>query len=143
MRAVYAKALACLPLLTLSVGAAAYAAPCTNASLIGTYGFQEEGQFPGGGFTQFRTVGVATFDGHGNGSRTTTLWYSDFSVAPGAVDPIAYTVNPDCTFTYTYLDNFETYSGVIVNGGQKLLWLETTGDPSRSGQAERIHSSNQ
>jgi hypothetical protein len=108
--------------------------------LIGAYGFQEQGQFPGGGFTQFRSVGVATFNGHGNGSRTSTIWYSDFSVADGATNPIAYTVMPDCTFTYTYLDNFETFSGVIVNGGQKLLWLETRGDPMRSGQAERIKS---
>jgi hypothetical protein len=139
MRIINVKRSVCASALLL-LGSAAYAAPCTNASLSGAYGFQEQGQFPGGGFTQFRSVGVATFNGHGNGSRTSTIWYSDFSVSDGATNPIVYTVKPDCTFTYTYLDNLETFSGVIVDGGQKLLWLETTGDPMRSGQAERIRS---
>jgi hypothetical protein len=129
--------------LLLVVGSLAHASPCGNASLFGTYGFQEPGQFPGGGFTEFRTVGTVTFDGRGNGSRTTTLWYSDLTVAAGVINPIVYTVKADCTFTYTYLDNLETYSGVIVGGGQKLMWLETTGDPMRSGQAERVRSAGQ
>ena len=138
------KAFAWGSLLAASMVASVHAA-CTSASLIGAYGFQEEGQFPGGGYTQFRSVGVATFDGHGNGSRTSTIWYSDFTLALGATNPIAYTVKPDCTFTYTYLDNGESYSGIIVNGGQKLLWLETSpgGDPMRSGQAERVKSAQQ
>ena len=28
--------------------------------------------------------------------------------------------------------------GVIDNGGQKLLYLEISGDPMRSGQAEKV-----
>ena len=47
-------------------------------------------------------------------------------------------MKPDCTFNYTYLDSLETFSGVIVQSGQKLFWLETTGDPMRSGQAEKF-----
>ena len=125
--------------LLLLIGSAANAAPCTNASLNGAYGFQEQGQYPGGGFAEFRSVGVVTFDGHGNGSRTSTIWYSDFEVVE-ATNPIAFTVNPNCTFHYTYLDSLETISGVIVQSGQKLLWLETSGDPMRSGQAERLRS---
>ena len=121
--------------LLLSIGSAAHAALCTNASLNVAYGFQEQGQFPGGGFSEFRTVGVVTFDGHGNGSRTNTIWYSTFEVGP-ATNPIVYTVNPNCTFTYTFLDSLETFSGVIVQSGQKLLWLETSGDPI--GQVRRI-----
>jgi hypothetical protein len=120
----------------------AHAAPCTNASLNGAYGFQEQGQFPTAGFKEFRSVGVVTFDGHGGGSRTTTIWYSDFSVSPGNVNPITYTVNSNCTFTYAYTDSVETFSGVIVQSGLKLLWLETTGDPMRSGQAERVKITN-
>jgi hypothetical protein len=81
MRTINVKRCVCASALLLLIGSAASAGPCTNASLIGVYGFQEQGQFPGGGFSQFRSVGVATFDGHGNGSRTSTIWYSDFSVA--------------------------------------------------------------
>jgi len=137
------KAFAWGSLLAASMGVSAHAA-CTSASLIGAYGFQEEGQFIGGGYPQFRSVGTITFDGHGNGSRTGTIWYggSPMFIAPGDTNPISYSVNSDCTFTYTYLTSGEIFSGVIVTGGTKLLWLETNpgGDPMRSGQAERIRS---
>jgi hypothetical protein len=134
------RAYLCASALLLLMGATVHAGPCTNASLFGSYGFQEQGQLPGAGFREFRSVGFITFDGHGNGSRTSTIWYSDFSVADGTINPIAYTVKSDCTFTYTYLDSLETFSGVIVQSGQKLFWLETTGDPMRSGQAEKIRA---
>ena len=127
----------------LLILSAAHAA-CTNANLVGAYGFQEQGQFPGGGYYEFRTVGVITFDGHGHGSRTGTIWYggNPTFVAPGDVNSISYTVNSDCTFNYTYLTNGEPFTGVIVNGGQKMFWLEinANGDPMRSGQAERVRS---
>jgi hypothetical protein len=141
MSAYILKNCICMPAMLVLIASAAHAAQCTNANLVGAYGFQEQGQFPGGGFTEFRSVGVVTFDGHGNGSRTSTIWYSDHSVADGAVSPIVYTVKSNCTFTYTFLDSLETFSGVIVDSGQKLLWLETSGDPMRSGQAERMKSS--
>jgi hypothetical protein len=116
------------------------AAACTNATLFGTYGYQEEGQAIGAGFSAFRSVGAFTFDGKGNGSRVTTIWYSTFEVAAEASSPIAYAVQPDCRFNLTYGNNGETFSGIIVDGGQKLLYIETSGDPSRSGQAERVKS---
>src|SRR5678809_1048164 len=115
MRASTLTKCVCVSALWLAIGSAAHAAgACTNVSLTGTYGFQEQGEFPGGGFTQFRSVGVITFDGRGAGRRTSTIWYSDFSVADGITNPIAYDVHPNCTFNYTYLDNLETYSAVII-----------------------------
>ena len=143
MRAIHTKALACLSILTLSAATAAYATPCTNATLNGAYGVQEEGQFPGGGFSQFRAVGELIFDGKGGGTRVTTNWYSDFEVVSDGPRQITYSVSADCRYTLTYSDSLETFAGVIVNGGAKLLYIETSGDPSRSGQAERIRSSNQ
>lgn len=52
---------------------------------------------------QFRSVGTITFDGHGHGSRTGTIWYggSPMFIAPGDTNPIGYSVNSDCTFIYT------------------------------------------
>jgi len=32
----------------------------------------------------------------------------------------------------------ETYAGVIVDNGRQILYIETTGDPTRSGQAVKI-----
>jgi len=126
-------------LLGLSGAASADAAQCTNATLLGAYGYQEEGQAIGAGFAQFRSVGELTFDGAGKGSRVTTIWYSDFEVVPETPSAITYSVSSDCRFTFTY-SNGETFSGVITGGGMRLLYIETGGDPSRSGHAERLRS---
>src|ERR1700739_1183351 len=132
------KQVLCSGLLLLIASASAQAAPCTNASLIGAYGYQEQGQFIGGGYSEFRSIGAFTFDGKGKGTRVTTIWYSDFHVNAETTFPIVYEVHPDCRFDLTYADNGETFVGVIDNGGEKLLYLEISGDPMRSGQAERI-----
>jgi hypothetical protein len=105
----------------------------TNKSCV-----QEQRQFIGGGYSEFRSIGAFTFDGKGKGTRVTTIWYSDFHVNAETTFPIAYEVHPDCRFDLTYTDNGETFTGVIDNAGQKLLYLEISGDPMRSGQAERI-----
>jgi hypothetical protein len=128
-------------LVLVSIETPAHAA-CTNATLLGSFGYQEQGEFPGGGFSEFRAVGEFTFDGKGNGTRHNTNWYSDFEVVADTPHPITYSVAPDCRFTLTYSDSLETFAGVIVSDGMKILYIETSGDPSRSGQGERIHSSN-
>ena len=128
------------PVMLLLFGSAANAAPCTNSSLNGAYGFQEQGEISEF-FSEFRSVGVLTFDGKGNATMAVTVWYSNFQVPdfqPGF--PVTYAVSPDCRFSFTYTGNGEVFSGVIVNGGQKLLWLETSGDPMRTGQAEKVRS---
>jgi hypothetical protein len=113
--------LLCESVILLSVEMSAQAAPCTDASLVGAYGYQEQGQFIGGGFSEFRSIGVFTFDGKGKGTRVTTIWYSNLQVNSEPTFPITYEVQPDCRFTLLYADNGETFTGVIDNGGQKLL----------------------
>jgi len=127
-------------LLALCGAASAHAAQCNNATLLGAYGYQEEGQAPGAGFSQFRSVGEFSFDGAGKGTRLTTIWYSTFEVAVEIPSGITYSVSPDCRFSLTYSNNGETFTGVITRGGAGLLYIETSGDPSRSGHAERIRS---
>ena len=137
MEASYFTTCLCASALLLLAGSAANAA-CTNATLVGAYGILEQGQFIGGGFSEFRAVGELTFDGKGKGTRSSTIWYSTLEIAVEGVNPISYAVQPDCTFTWTYV-NGETYTGVIVSGGQKAFYLETSnGDPMRTGQAERV-----
>ena len=113
------------------------AAICTNETLAGTYGFQEQGQSIAEGYSEFRTVGLFTFDGKGNASMKYTTWYSNFLVTGGQI-ALSYHVEPDCTFTSTYVENGESFSGVIVNKGRELRYLETSGDPMRSGQAVKV-----
>lgn len=127
--------------LAASMMVSAHAA-CTNGTLAGAFGYQEEGQAPTAGFSQFRSVGELSFDGTGKGTRVTTIWYSDFEVVAEIPTAFTYSVNADCRFNFTYA-NGETFAGVIVSNGTKLLYIETSGDPSRSGQAERIRSAQQ
>ena len=124
----------------LAATASAYAAGCSNATLVGAYGYQEEGQALGAGFSLFRSVGEFTFDGSGKGTRVNTNWYSTFEVDAEPPSGITYSVSPDCRFSLTYSNSLETFTGVITSGGTRLLYIETTGDPSRSGHAERIRS---
>jgi hypothetical protein len=140
MRAFNLSKAVCISALLSTIGAAAHAAPCTNATLHGSFGYQEQGQALGAGFPEFRSVGVFTFNGDGTGSRIATLWYSNFSVVPEAPSPVTYTVRPNCIFDFAYPYNGEAFTGVIILSGQKLLYLETTGDPMRSGQAEKVRT---
>jgi hypothetical protein len=125
--------------LVLFGGAVAHAAPCTNATLNGAYGFQETGKHTEAtGFNEFRSVGIMMFDGRGNAKFSTTLWFSDLSINPQADEPVVYSVQRDCSFTFSYLNYAETFTGVITLSGQHLLWLETSGDPMRTGQADKL-----
>ena len=139
MRAINVKRSVCASALLL-LGSAAYAAPCTNASLSGAYGFQEQGMHDeAAGFVEFRSIGIMKFDGRGGGIENFTLWFSDRSINPVSV-PVVYVVRPDCSFTLTYVGLGETFEGVIVANGLKLLYMETSGDLVRSGQAEKVKS---
>ena len=70
---------------------------CSNATLRGPYSDQDTGTIVGVG--PFAGVNVDTFDGNGN------LTISGVSSVNGSVSPGVltgtYTVNPDCTGTYT------------------------------------------
>ena len=132
------KLIACLSLAVISAAGYTLADTCTNATLTGAYGFQETGKHTEAtGFNEFRSVGTMVFDGRGNAKFSITLWFSDLTINILENEPMSYAVQRDCTFTFTYLLDSETFTGVIANGGQKLLYLETSGDPMRTGQAER------
>ena len=121
----------------------AYGTACTNSTLFGAFGYQEQGRYAAQG-VDFRVVGNIKFDGKGKANGTFTIWYSDFTVTGGPI-VLSYSVEPDCRVSWrdvTYGDG-ETYTGVIVSNGQKILYIETTGDPARSGEAEKIRVTSQ
>ena len=139
MRTLGYKYAICVAALVPFITSIAHSDPCTNATLIGVYGFQETGKHTEAtGFNEFRSVGTMVFDGKGNAKYSTTLWFSDLSINPVTGQPMLYSVQRDCTFTFTYVNEGETFTGVIVLNGQRLLWLETSGDPMRTGQADKM-----
>jgi hypothetical protein len=75
---------------------------CSNRTIDGDYGFSAEGVLlPGHGVTlQFRSTGVAHFDGKGDVTWVEHTVINGQSLQPRFVTASGtYTVNPDCTGT--------------------------------------------
>lgn len=118
-----AKALTVIAVFTLALiagpGANAAIRRCSNATLRGTYSDSDTGTIIGAG--PFAGVNLDTFDGKGN------LAVSGMSSVNGSVSGVVasgtYTVNTDCTGTYTvsdaYGDTFDAFF-VIDQGGNEL-----------------------
>lgn len=110
--AVFALAVAAAP------AAKAAERGCTNATLKGTYSDQDTGTIVGVG--PFAGVNVDSFDGKGH------MTISGMSSVNGSIsaggETGKYTVNPDCTGTYTVEGGGLTIDAffVIVDGGNQL-----------------------
>jgi hypothetical protein len=89
--------------LALGIAPTAQAADegCSNATLLGTFAYRITGFItaPPAEAGPFASVGTQTFDG--NGGTTATAWVSQ----NGNIVPVTikgtYTVNPDCTGSFT------------------------------------------
>jgi len=95
-------AIAAISALALGIAPTAKAADkgCTNAFIKGTFAFQATGShFPPAGASLLDVVFVQTFDG--NGALTSTGLQSDNGTILQLTQTGTYTVNPDCTGTYT------------------------------------------
>ena len=98
--------------------------PCSNAMLVGDYGFQRNGQTGPG--LSLLALGTITFDGKGNSVAAQTLDRS------GTVSSVAnqigtYLINPDCTGTQTDPATGKVFGQlVVVHGGDELLGMSTT-----------------
>jgi hypothetical protein len=117
-----AKALTILGVfaLALAAGPAAKAAnlECSNATLNGTYSDQDTGYIIGVG--PFAGVNLDSFDGKGH-MTISGISSLNGDVSPG-VETGTYTVNPDCTGTYTVEGGGLTIDAffVIDQGGNEL-----------------------
>jgi len=104
---------------------------CTDTTLTGKYAFKETGfVLPGKAAlaeqtsNPIATAGVLTFDGAGNLSASYT--FSDVGVIGTATSDIGtYTVNPDCTGSFTDATGGVHFNLVIVGGGTKVFAIDT------------------
>ncbi len=111
--AVAALALALVP------GAMAAERPCSNATLNGAFADRDTGLIAGLG--QFVGANLEKFDGHGNMSSTGTVSLNGDIVQATATG--TYTVNADCTGTYTLQNSLGLTIHaffVIADGGDEL-----------------------
>ena len=106
---------------------------CSNATLIGNYGFSFGGfQIQHG--TQrsvpFYGAGLGTFDGRGNVSATFNFGVNG-NITTNQPYTATYTVNSDCTgsVTATPESGGDNFSFVIVGGGAEVLAVDiSTGE---------------
>jgi hypothetical protein len=110
-------------------------ANCTLSGLSGAFGFQRNGQSAPG--APISSVGVATFDGHGNMAAQEQVSNSGvFSVIAGETG--TYTINPDCTGTLSGASGSVIASLSLVHGGDEVLGISSVAGTNISMHYERI-----
>jgi hypothetical protein len=101
--------------LAMSSTLMAHAGACSNSTIRGTYAFTIHGQvfLPDGSTLLIDGLAKTTFDGKGNLTQVDAV-AANGNVAPGwASNTGTYSVNPDCTGTFT-----------VTNGNQSPVHLQ-------------------
>ncbi len=116
-------------------------ASCSNATLTGAYGTQDNWHDPNG--PNFYVVARMNFNGKGQGTVSFEAVRGDDGTVTVNTDGYAFTykVDPHCTFTFTH-ENGLTFSGVVVKNAQELRYVETTGWQFRVGTAAKVNDEN-
>jgi hypothetical protein len=143
MKRIIAKAFTMAVVATLALGVAPTAnardKECSNATLKGTFVHTATGfvTSPGSMASPFAAVSTITYDGNGAFTETGVLSLNgnivpaqtDPAVAQTVTGPGTYTVNPDCTGTYTVqipsLGLTAHGFFVIADGGNEFQLIET------------------
>jgi hypothetical protein len=71
-------------------------------------------------------AGYHTFNGDGTGTDIVTVTINGAVVLENFVTPIRYTVNPDCSGTYTVPVSGESFGLFIAPRGEELMVIGTT-----------------
>ncbi len=71
-------------------------------------------------------AGYHTFNGDGTGTDIVTVTITGVVVRENFVTPITYTVNPDCSGTYTVPVSGESFGLFIAPHGEELMVIGTT-----------------
>ena len=132
-------------LLTFTVGMRAQApaaATCSNATLNGAYGVSISGTRPApvgngnflpGYIEQVIGVVIQTFDGQGNFSQTDNVKGTVSGIIPNRPGSGTYSVNADCTGTYTVNNKGVPFpivtQMVIVDGGAEFRGIVVSPQP--------------
>lgn len=110
---------------------------CTNATVQGAYGFQRNGTTTKGPVT---AVGIAEFDGQGNGTAKQEISRFGVFTPPNPVAaPSTYTINPDCTGALYDLSGSQFAYLVVDHNGSEILGMSLTPGLNVAIHFERIN----
>jgi hypothetical protein len=102
---------------------------CTLATLKGRYLFGGIATLLPPAATQATLLAVAgyhIFNGDGTGTDVVTSTINGAILSKNFVGPITYTVNPDCTGTYTVPSEGITFNIFVAPRGEELIVIGTT-----------------
>ncbi|HXJ79991.1 MAG TPA: hypothetical protein VMS64_15065 [Candidatus Methylomirabilis sp.] len=144
--AVGIAALLSVGLLAVEQGHADGATRCTLATLRGQYLFAGSGTLFPPAFNvtepaQANSAGYHIFNGDGTGKDFVTFVVNGNVVAVPSPADIVYTLNPDCTGTYTVLPFGPHFNIFVARDGEALTVIET--DPGAAiseGPQRRVGS---
>jgi len=119
---------------TKALKAADALCPRLNATKHGTYGMSGTGMIVGVG--PIAVSGKITYDGHGNSSVTYTASVNG-TIYRGVTATATYTVNPDCTGTYTGSDGSH-YDFWVTPDGDRTTWIESDTGTVVTGSEHRL-----
>jgi hypothetical protein len=126
-------------LITGACGSSDLVAPaqssCSIAALTGNYGSQRNGQPTPG--TVWSSVGLATFDGHGNVLEQQTASINGITATQPS-QAGTYLINPDCTGTLSDATGRVVSTLVVVHGADELLGISVIPTSSMTVHFERI-----
>jgi hypothetical protein len=113
------------------------ACPLQNLTLSGSYVMSGTGAIVGVG--PVASVGIATYDGQGNGTVTYTLSLNGM-ISKGVTANGVFTVNPDCSGSKTFGSGptAQHYNFVITPDGSTLTWIVRDANVVLSGTAVRF-----
>lgn len=135
-------AIAAVAALAAAIAPAANAADkgCSNNSIKGTFAFKGTGShFPPAGAALLNVVFAQTFDG--NGGLTSAGIQSDNGKILQVTQTGTYTVNPDCSGTYTAqlsLGFTVHFFFLIADSGNELVVISADPNTVLSGTARRL-----
>jgi hypothetical protein len=114
---------------------------CTLATLQGRYLFAESGVLLPPAFgvavpTQAADAGIHIFNGDGTGTDTVTFRIGNNIVLENVVNPLLYTVNPDCTGTIAVI-NGPSFDIFIAPDGAEFARIATAPAGNYSATIDR------
>lgn len=122
-----------------------YIHTCSNATIAGQYGFQDDGtRVVDGKMVPYSAVRTAQFSGEGKHEGKGYVSIGGHVTAYTVTGK--FTVAGDCTFV---MDAVQTYGdgtaatpykqfGIVVHGGKEILELQTSSDRIQSGKYQKL-----
>jgi len=123
----------------------AHASSCSNGTIRGSYAFTIHGQvfLPNGSTLLIDGLAKTTFDGNGNLTQLDAIAVNG-NVAPGwASNTGTYSVNPDCTGTFTVTNGNQPpvhLQMIVAQSGNTIHDMVIDPGIATTAEAERVHA---